>query len=430
MKTTRLELFDQVWQTPMTKLAIQFGCSDVGLRKACTKNNIPLPPNGHWQKIQFGKGYPKPRLPNPNHNPEISIDPRKIKMANEASEWQKSIEEATSSNSVKRLNPITQLVDLHPVVKKTLEQAKIYLASIEKDKARGGWNIHMGFDARPPSYEKGRLYYYPSDGCLSIAADFPVLYRALKLIDPLFKALEDSGFNVIFTSTNRGYKVLALEKEGEEIFISFREGYSRNLISDKEKKLLEKRNFYARDFNYCANGILHVEISHEFQYTPVIFKDLKRSKVEDQLDLIFTFINDAPRLIKQKREERRIAQEERERKAEIHRHNQLILESQLKQFEKAQKEMVTLRDLRELDQYLSIVEAESALLTPEEKAVANYWLAIVRHFSEQAHPLTKRINLFKKLANEPEDPYNHHWYKDPKTYTGIERDVKDDSSYY
>ncbi|QWC99893.1 hypothetical protein G6728_06835 [Polynucleobacter paneuropaeus] len=32
MKTTRLELFEQVWVTPMTKLAKNFGCSDVGLK--------------------------------------------------------------------------------------------------------------------------------------------------------------------------------------------------------------------------------------------------------------------------------------------------------------------------------------------------------------------------------------------------------------
>jgi len=81
MKTTRKELFDKAWEIPMTKLAKEFGCSDVGLRKVCVKNQIPLPPQGHWQKLSFGKGFAKPKLPQANFNPDISIDPQAVKIA-------------------------------------------------------------------------------------------------------------------------------------------------------------------------------------------------------------------------------------------------------------------------------------------------------------------------------------------------------------
>ena len=84
MKTTRLELFEQVWVTPMTKLAKNFGCSDVGLRKACIKFEIPLPPQGHWQKLLYGKGFAKPEIPRPKYNPEIEINPVAVKVAKEA----------------------------------------------------------------------------------------------------------------------------------------------------------------------------------------------------------------------------------------------------------------------------------------------------------------------------------------------------------
>ena len=80
MKTTRLELFEQVWVTPMTKLAKNFGCSDVGLRKACIKFEIPLPPQGHWQKLLYGKGFAKPEIPRPKYNPEIEINPVAVKV--------------------------------------------------------------------------------------------------------------------------------------------------------------------------------------------------------------------------------------------------------------------------------------------------------------------------------------------------------------
>jgi hypothetical protein len=42
---TRKELFDLVWEKPMTKVAADFAISDVGLKKICTKHRmISLPP--------------------------------------------------------------------------------------------------------------------------------------------------------------------------------------------------------------------------------------------------------------------------------------------------------------------------------------------------------------------------------------------------
>jgi hypothetical protein len=62
---TRKELYDLAWSTPMTKLAKQFGLSDVGLRKICSKHQIPTPPLGYWAKLQFGKHVKKIPLPPP-----------------------------------------------------------------------------------------------------------------------------------------------------------------------------------------------------------------------------------------------------------------------------------------------------------------------------------------------------------------------------
>ena len=60
---TRKELYDLAWSTPMTKLAKQFGLSDVGLRKICAKHRIPTPPLGYWAKLQFGKQVKQIPLP-------------------------------------------------------------------------------------------------------------------------------------------------------------------------------------------------------------------------------------------------------------------------------------------------------------------------------------------------------------------------------
>lgn len=63
-KTTfeRQTLFDDVWNTPVTKLAKGYGLSDVGLRKICVALDVPLPPRGYWAKFAAGKTIPKPPL--------------------------------------------------------------------------------------------------------------------------------------------------------------------------------------------------------------------------------------------------------------------------------------------------------------------------------------------------------------------------------
>lgn len=60
---TRQQLYDIVWTRSLLSLSKEFAISDVGLRKACIRMNIPLPPNGHWVRVQFGKKVKRIVLP-------------------------------------------------------------------------------------------------------------------------------------------------------------------------------------------------------------------------------------------------------------------------------------------------------------------------------------------------------------------------------
>ena len=73
MEKSRVELYGLVWSKPMTHLAKELGLSDVGLRKICVKYGIPLPPRGHWARLQFGKQDPRPALPFVNNNLQIRL---------------------------------------------------------------------------------------------------------------------------------------------------------------------------------------------------------------------------------------------------------------------------------------------------------------------------------------------------------------------
>ncbi|RXH56688.1 ankyrin repeat domain-containing protein [Granulicella sibirica] len=60
----REQLYRQVWEQPMQKLAKEYGVSDVALSKTCRKLRVPVPGRGFWAKKQAGVPLPKrPQLP-------------------------------------------------------------------------------------------------------------------------------------------------------------------------------------------------------------------------------------------------------------------------------------------------------------------------------------------------------------------------------
>lgn len=60
---SRQALYDLVWAIPVKALAQRLGISDVGLRKACQRSHVPLPPAGYWAKVATGKNVTRPSLP-------------------------------------------------------------------------------------------------------------------------------------------------------------------------------------------------------------------------------------------------------------------------------------------------------------------------------------------------------------------------------
>ena len=52
---TRRELYDLVWSKPISKIAPEFGISDVALHKVCEKHRVPRPPRGYWAKVAAGR---------------------------------------------------------------------------------------------------------------------------------------------------------------------------------------------------------------------------------------------------------------------------------------------------------------------------------------------------------------------------------------
>lgn len=62
-RISREDFYRAVWLEPIKTVAARLGISDVALAKICRKHSIPIPPRGHWAKVQSGKRVFCPLLP-------------------------------------------------------------------------------------------------------------------------------------------------------------------------------------------------------------------------------------------------------------------------------------------------------------------------------------------------------------------------------
>ena len=68
----REELYRQVWEQPLLKLAKEYGVSAVALGKTCRKLVVPVPGRGYWAKLAHGhQSIKKPPLPKVDDIPVI-----------------------------------------------------------------------------------------------------------------------------------------------------------------------------------------------------------------------------------------------------------------------------------------------------------------------------------------------------------------------
>jgi hypothetical protein len=74
-RLSRKQLYELVWSEPLKLLAPRFGISDVALKKACARAEVPTPGLGHWAKKAAGKGMSQVALPErpPGMDDEVLI---------------------------------------------------------------------------------------------------------------------------------------------------------------------------------------------------------------------------------------------------------------------------------------------------------------------------------------------------------------------
>lgn len=174
IRISREELFEKVWAQPTTKLAQEFGISDVALGKICKKLNIPRPPQGYWLR-KSRKGPPAlPRTKGPTeHHISKWIAPEHELNISQKTERENLIDQEKLPENFLQVGEEDE--ELHRLVART--QKQLLKAAAKKTTTDRSW-------------VKGR------DNSLDVRVSPPLINRAIRIMNALVVGLEKRKYAV------------------------------------------------------------------------------------------------------------------------------------------------------------------------------------------------------------------------------------------
>jgi hypothetical protein len=376
IKIYRNKLYEQIWKVPISRLAPEYGLSDVGLSKICRKLKVPKPPRGYWTKLQFKKKVVRTPLPKLNPGDQCtytihfhsSIDK---KAQPESTEKGRVINEYNIKN---RITVPKSLKSPHLLVKKTKEILK---------------------EISPDEYGVLRPW---RKNCLNIRVSPRSLNRALRIMDTLIKELELKRFQV-FSESGEASRLPCTYVEifGEKIFFLINEKVKRveHVPTKKEIKRQEKYSWARpRCWDYIPTGKLSLIIEVWGAYgLRKKWSDTSSECVEDNLDDFVIMAIRIAELLRKERlereeeerkkeeEQRKLAEEKRRRKEEEER--LLALEKQAEQWAKSQQ-------LREYIQAVQRTASAQKCSNDFQKQIER-WLSWAREHADRIDPLKKGL---------------------------------------
>lgn len=253
LKWNRQELYEKVWQSPLRKLAAEYGVSDVGLAKVCRKLDIPLPGLGHWTKIACGHTIPRPPLPAMEKVPVLTRQVREPEtpILNEDMPELERIERIAADVTPS----VTRAMLAHPLIEKT----KLALSEGRTTNRGTLW----------ASRELEWLDLRVTKGCLA---------RALRIMAVLIHILEREGFKlVVEKKTTESTSAMVY---GEKIRFGLIE-------KSRQVKPTPKANGSPYSYNPIRlepTGILSIEVWNYYSGGPQkAWRDRESTKLEEQL---------------------------------------------------------------------------------------------------------------------------------------------------
>lgn len=359
---SRSDLYTLVWAEPMSKIAPRFNLSDVGLKKICRKNRIPVPGRGYWRRVQTGRRVPQTPLPRMEHAPMIEIAVRPPAPPAPQGVVEQAQKEESPEN---RIVVPTRLGRPHAVTKATRDA----LAAQKPD-------------------EYGVLKCYDPKG-FSVRVDPRAVARALRILDTLLKACEARG-HATPQGTKEDGRNVRLVVNGEAVAVSLEERARRSPheLTAKERADRERSSWsWAPKYDYAPSGEMTIKIDGiSGSGIRAHWSDGHRQRLEDCLnDVMVSLVHAAEwlRAERLKREEwHRRYQEEQARREALRRQ----LEQEREAIAKLEEKALAWQRARTIRAYVDAVEAKAhdkGALTDEQLQR----IARARYLADRIDPL-------------------------------------------
>jgi hypothetical protein len=206
----REELYREVWEKPLLKVAEEYGVSAVALGKTCRKLSVPVPGRGHWAKLAHGHASVKrPPLQKLDKIPVIYRSPvaqKKPTNSDQNDPEFAAINHLLSSGGLNPM-PIDPSARPHPLIRGTASRLR---GHSRKD-------------------ENGILLPREPGG-LDVKVSEGTLDRALQVMAQVVSILERQGFNV--QVSEQGHTVVLIK--GEHVSFGIEEPI-RKVVTQKPR---------------------------------------------------------------------------------------------------------------------------------------------------------------------------------------------------
>jgi hypothetical protein len=359
IKLTREELYERVWSAPTTKLAKEFGISDVALGKICKKLNIPKPYPGYWQQLAVGRRVHKEKLPPIKQGvPEVTyIYPHQPVTPFQPENPEVLAQIERESQPANRITVAETLHSAHPLVRYTRQV-------LEKDK--------------PDDY--GMLSWSWNQRCMNVRVSKTSLHRALRIMDALLKALEARGYSAEVSKDGPIATYILIGAEKVKVRLSEKANRSERELTAEEKK--KPAHTISNRWVYSPSGKLTFEIDEYCGACHKKWTDKAQKPLEDQLNDVLAgliLVGEALRLRRIEHEEEQRRQREQERRRMEDQERRYYLDQHLKAWSESQR----LREFLNACE-TALIERKGELAPDSSEAK---WLRWAHRYADRIDPL-------------------------------------------
>ncbi|HEY0468577.1 MAG TPA: hypothetical protein VGC79_30490 [Polyangiaceae bacterium] len=375
-------LYEQLWKTPMSRLAAEFGISDVALAKICKKLDVPIPGRGYWARVTNGQKVKQPKLPKARADTrtEYTIAKHEPRVA-------------TATVDVPDVRISDSLLGAHPIVTR-----------IKSELGRGG----RGGDYLRGNYEA------------SFSVTKAEQQRALLIFDALLKALESRGHLAQFDAPKDAewgtYKLsVKIGDEAIELCMAEPMQATKHEIpvgSSKREEILAR---LTHPRTSAPSGRLRLRAREGYSPTRS-WSDGGTRGLEDILGRVVSALEDFSRQVHAQRLER----EESNRRWKDEKKRQQIPKVLCNYANALGEELLdAVERFRSANAIREFVCAAASASVPADKLDAvRQWLAWAASWADRLDPLGELASEARLVAPDPgrmpEDEFNY-WYGWPET---------------